>query len=226
MLSTSLSQQSAICEALPSRRGPRAHHAQKDRVGSWGIPARRSGKGNAHDCISAELMFRNISAAFSPPAACQLPFAPATTGRQPRDLVSPGRYCPNSDRTVTATHTRRREKNLRRCTARSRCREVCRQRRTMRDHAVACIGFGKSRPKHGFSIPNRCWRRSAATGPLAAAGGTAGGSRDHGPAEGTRTRAALVVVANAPSPHRAPIRLHLGDHPRPRHQYRHHDDDD
>src|SRR5260370_32156443 len=26
------------CEALPSRRGPRAHHAQKDRVGSWDIP--------------------------------------------------------------------------------------------------------------------------------------------------------------------------------------------
>jgi hypothetical protein len=23
------------CEALPSRRGPRAHHAQKDRVGTW-----------------------------------------------------------------------------------------------------------------------------------------------------------------------------------------------
>jgi signal transduction histidine kinase len=25
------------CEALPSRRGLRAHHAQKDRVGSWDI---------------------------------------------------------------------------------------------------------------------------------------------------------------------------------------------
>jgi hypothetical protein len=29
----------------------------------------------------------------------------------------------------------------------------------------ACIGFGKSRPKHGYSIPNRCWRRSASNGP-------------------------------------------------------------
>jgi hypothetical protein len=26
-----------LCEALPSRRGLRAHHAQKDRVGSWDI---------------------------------------------------------------------------------------------------------------------------------------------------------------------------------------------
>ena len=29
----------------------------------------------------------------------------------------------------------------------------------------ACIGFGKSRPKHGYSNPNRCWRRSASNGP-------------------------------------------------------------
>jgi hypothetical protein len=27
-----------LCEALPSRRGRRAHHAQKDRVGTWDIP--------------------------------------------------------------------------------------------------------------------------------------------------------------------------------------------
>src|SRR6266567_4696801 len=27
-----------LCEALSSRRGRRAHHAQKDRVGTWEIP--------------------------------------------------------------------------------------------------------------------------------------------------------------------------------------------
>src|SRR4029077_2450944 len=53
-----------------------------------------------------------------------------------------------------------------------------------------------------FQIDAR--RHPRATGPLAAAGGTAGGTRDHGSAEGTRTRAASVVAANAPSPHRAP----------------------
>jgi hypothetical protein len=46
-------------------------------------------------------------------------------------------------------------------------------------------------------------RHPRATGPLAAAGGTAGGTRDHGSAEGTLTRAASVVAANAPSSHRS-----------------------
>src|ERR1700738_4815759 len=53
-----------------------------------------------------------------------------------------------------------------------------------------------------FQIDAR--RHPRATGPLAAAGGTAGGTRDQGSAEGTRIRAASVVAANAPSPHRAP----------------------
>src|ERR1700730_263049 len=54
-------------------------------------------------------------------------------------------------------------------------------------------------------------RHPRATGPLAAAGGTAGGTRDHGSAEGTRTRAASVVAANAPRPHwAAPVSMGCG----------------
>jgi hypothetical protein len=60
----------------------------------------------------------------------------------------------------------------------------------------------------GRSTSIRCQidarRHPRATGPLAATGGTVGGTRDHGSAEGTRTRAASVVAANASSPHRAP----------------------
>ena len=60
----------------------------------------------------------------------------------------------------------------------------------------------------GRSTTIRCQidarRHPRATGPLAATSGTAGGTRDHGSAEGTRTRAASVVAANASSPHRAP----------------------
>jgi hypothetical protein len=109
-------------------------------------------------------MLRNISAAFSPPAACQPPSVTATTGRQPRDLVWPGRYCPNSDRTVTATHTRGREKNLRRCTARSRCREVCRQCRTMRDHAARALASARAVRSTAIRFQIDA-RRSASNGP-------------------------------------------------------------
>src|SRR5580692_6415133 len=42
---------------------------------------------------------------------------------------------------------------------------------------------------------NDARRHPGATGPLAAAGGTGGGTRDHGSAQGTRTRAALLAAA-------------------------------
>ena len=74
----------------------------------------------------------------------------------------------------------------------------------MRDHAARALASARAVRSTAIRFQNRCWRRSAATGPLAAAGGTAGGTRDHGPAEGSRTRAASLVVANAPSPYRAP----------------------